>query len=346
VDAVSPRAGRCTVLVGLTVAVLATCGLARADSVLVLVGGPAESADEANEVLNRVRGELVADGFRVEPVRAALPAERMGLVRQSGGGGPIAVGLFVGEDSEELDIVLLDTVSGRSAVRHLNRPTPREAPDAVARHAVDLLRASLLEFAIAGLRDTAASPKAETPVVRVEASGRSAPVLRWALEAGVGVVAGFAGVGVSVAPVLGLRYSMTRAFQLRLTGAGLGSSPSVQTDRGAAAVQQTIVLADGTLVLGQSRWLRPLLVFGAGVYYAGVAGTGVPPYEGVSGGGTAFALDGGIGLSTSLTTSLDLSLDARVVVAQPGIAVRFIDEDAARLGQPAVLMTLTLADWI
>jgi hypothetical protein len=166
------------------------------------------------------------------------------------------------------------------------------------------------------------------------------------MEGGVGIVAGFGGVGASVAPVLRLRLAPNRGFQLRLTGAGLGSNPSVQTDRGKAAVEQAVVLADGTAVLGQSRWLRPFVVLGAGIYYAGVTGTGIAPYQGESGQAVSFAVDGGIGLCTSITPSVDLSLEAHVVLAQPGIGVRFVDEDAARVGQPAVLVTLTLADWI
>jgi hypothetical protein len=271
----------------------------------------------------------------------------MAFVRENGrgAGGPIAVGLFIDEDAEGLGIYLLDTLSGRTAVRYADRPTPDEAPEVVARHAVDLLRASLLDFAIRGLREAAASPKGEAPAARVGSGGRSAPA-RWALEGGVGVVAGFAGVGASVAPVLRLRFALNQNFQLRLTGAGLGSNPSVQTDRGSAVVKQAVVLADGTAVLGQSRWLRPFAALGAGIYYVGVTGTGTPPYQGESGEAIAFAVDGGIGLCTSITPSLDLSLEAHVVVAQPGVAVRFVDEEAARVGQPALLVTLTLADWI
>lgn len=341
------RPGACTALVGLAVfASAAYSGLARADSLLVFVGGQAGSEQGANELSNRVRGELVADGFAVEPVRPVVPSERMAFVREKGrgAGGPITVGLFIDEDPEGIDIVLLDTLSGRTAVRHVDRPTHEEAPEVVARHAVDLLRASLLDFAITGLRDAAASPKREAPTTHVGPSGRSAT--RWAIEGGVGVVAGFAGVGASVAPVVRLRLATNRDFQLRLTGAGLGSNPSVQTDRGKAAVQQAVVLADGTAVLGQSRWLRPFLVLGAGIYDAGVTGTGIPPYQGESGHAIAFAVDGGVGLATSITPSMDVSLELHGVVAEPGIGVRFLDEDAARLGQPAVLVTLTLADWI
>jgi hypothetical protein len=337
--------GLCTALVGLPVFASPYWGLPRADSPLVFVGVEAGSGEGAHELSNRVRGELVADGFRVQPVRPVAPSERMAFVRENGrdAGGPMAVGLFIDEDSEGLDIYLLDTVSGRTAVRHIDRLV--EAPEVMARHAVDVFRASLLDFANTALRDAAASPKAEAPAAHVEPGGRSAP-MRWAMEGGVGVVAGFAGVGASVAPVLRLRLAANRDFQLRLTGAGLGSNPSVQTDRGKAAVQQAVVLADGTAVLGQSRWLRPFVVLGAGIYYTGIAGTGFAPYQGESGQAVSFAVDGGIGLCTSITPSVDLSLEAHVVVAQPGIAVRFVDQDAARVGQPSLLVTLTLADWI
>ncbi len=341
------RPDLCAALVGLPVfASVAYSGPARADPLLVFVGAPAGSREGANELSNRVRGELVADGFRVEAVRPAAPAERIALLRETGrGAGPIAVGLFIDEDSGGLGIYLLDTLSGRTAVRYIDRPLPDETPEVVARHAVDLLRASLLDFAITGLRDAAASSKGEAPAAHVGPAARSAPP-RWALEGGVGVVAGFAGVGPSVAPVLRLRFAINRHFQLRLTGAGLGSNPSVQTERGEAAVKQGFVLADGTAMLGHARWLRPFVVLGAGVYYVGVTGSGIAPYQGESGQAIAFALDGGIGLSTSILPTLELSLEAHVVIAEPGVAVRFIDEDAARVGQPAVLMTLTLADWI
>jgi hypothetical protein len=344
----SARPDRRKALVGLSVFAFATySGLARADPLLVFVGVQTGSREGADELSNRVRGELVADGFRVEPVRPVAPAERMAFVRENGRGaaGPIAVGLFIDEDSEGLGIYLVDTLSGRTAVRYNDRPAPDEPPEVVARHAVDLLRASLLDFAIRGLRDAAASPKREAPAAHVGSGGDVSP-RRWAMEGGVGVVAGFAGVGASVAPVLRLRFALNRFFQLRLTGAGLGSNPSVQTDRGNATVQQAVVLADGTAVLGQSRWIRPFAVLGGGIYYVGVTGTGIPPYQGESGQAIAFAVDGGIGLSASITPSLDLSLEAHAVVALPGVAVRFVDEEAARVGQPALLVTLTLADWI
>jgi hypothetical protein len=322
-------------------------GVARADSLLVFVGGQAGTGESGSELANRVRGELVADGFRVEPVGPTPQPERMAFMRDRarGAGGPIAVGLFMDEASGGLDIYLVDTLSGRTGVTHVDRPTPEETPEVEARHAVDFLRASLLDFAIAGLRDAAAKRPTEAPAGSVEPGARPAPA-RWAMEGGVGVVAGFAGIGASVAPVLRLRFAANRNLQFWLTGAGLGSDPSVRTDHGTAAVKQAVGLVEGTAFLGTSRWLRPFLTLGAGTYYAGVTGTGIPPYQGESNHTISFAVDGGLGLSTSITPRVDLSLEAQVVLAEPGVAVRLVDEDAARLGQPAVFISLTLADWI
>lgn len=327
--------------------VLMSARSARAESVLVLLGGPAEGSDALSELLVRIRGELAADGFRVQTAGPAVGGDRARVVRETGrsADGPVAVGLFVDDDSGALDIVLVDTVSGRLGVKHVDG-AQGEAPEVVARHAVDALRASLLDFALAGLRLATSEGASPRPAGTHPGAESDAAAPRWALEGGVGAMAGFAGGGWSVAPVLRLRFAATRELQLRVTGAGMGSRPSVQTDFGSATVQQGVLLGEATAVLWHSPWLRPLVTLGAGLYYVGVTGTGIPPYEGLSGHGIALALEGGAGLATSLTRTADLTLEAQVVLAQPAIAVRFVGDDAARMGQPALLFTLTLADWI
>jgi hypothetical protein len=145
---------------------------------------------------------------------------------------------------------------------------------------------------------------------------------------------------------LGLRLGPNRTFQIGLTGAGLGSTPSVQEAGGAATVQQGVVLLDGSAVLGHARWLRPLVAVGAGAYYASVNGSGAPPLEGQRGSAWALALDGAVGVATSLTPNVDLSLDVHALVTEPGIAIRFMDVVVARLGRPSFLLTLTVAGWI
>jgi hypothetical protein len=333
--------------------VLLAATLARAEPVVVLLGRPPEAlatpTEAQAEIVNRVRGELLADGFGVEPLVSAQGADRARVLREASRAaeGPVSVALFLDDDGA-LDLTLLDTATGRTAEKHIEGPAQGDAPEVFARHVVDVLRASLLDFAIAGLRSASRpEPRAKTPAPRADVEeDLHRPATRWALEGGAAAIGGFSGAGLSAAPVLRLRLAANRALQLRLTAAGMGSSPAVQTDRGRASIEQGLFLVDATAVLGQSRWIRPLVTLGAGVYYVGVSGTGNPPYQGLSGNALALAMDAGIGVSTSVTQSVDLTLEAHVVVAEPGMAVRFIDEDIARVGQPTILVTLTLADWI
>jgi hypothetical protein len=322
--------------------VLFASSLARADpSLVVLLGRPSDTTEAPPEILNRVREELLADGFEVESVGPAQGADRARVVREASRGAEasISAALFLDDDGA-IDMILLDTQSGRMGERRIEGPALGDGPEVFARHAVALLRASLLDFALGGLRSANTKPRARTlPAEAPKPTG-------WALEGGAGVIAGFAGVGLSAAPVLGLRRAASRMLQLRLTGAGMGSSPTIQTNQGQASVAQGLLLVDGTAVLAQSRWIRPLLTLGAGAYYVGATGTPVPPYQGLSGHTLALALDAGVGLATSLTQSVDLTLEAHVILAEPGIAVRAINEDVAHVGQPALLMTLTLADWL
>ncbi len=320
-------------------------GDARAGSVLVIVAGP-PSGDAQNDVVNRVRGELVADGFRVELAPVVAEIDRPALVRDRAkdSGSPVVVGLFVNDSASAFDLYFLDTLTERTAARHADVPPTGEPPEVIARHTVSLLRAKLLDFAIDGLRFST------TPATqRMEPAAPASlepPLRRWAVEGGVGLLGGFSGVGMSVTPVLGLRFAATREIRVRLTGAGLGTNASVHAGAGSAEVQQGVILADVTATPWRSRWLRPFATLGAGLYYAGVEGTPTPPYQGKSSSAFAFAADVGLGVAAALAPSVELALDARVVVTEPALGIRFIDQDAGRLGQPSLLVVLTLADWI
>jgi hypothetical protein len=331
--------------------------LARADAVLVILADAGGGSAAKNEVVNRVRGELIADGFRVQSVPPVQDSDRESALRQAGrrADQPIAAGFFVGDNPTGIDIYLLDTLSNRLAVHHVDAPPSSAAkPEVVARHAVDVLRANLLDFVIEALRPPVAPESLENRASETRAAPslpRREPVERsarahWAIEGGLAVLGGFEGVGVAVVPALGLRLGPNRTFQIGLTGAGLGSTPSVQAASGTATVQQGVVLLEGTAVLGHARWLRPLVAVGAGAYHASVSGSGAPPLEGQHGSAWALALDGAVGVATSLTSNIDLSLDLHALLTEPGIAIRFMDAVVARLGRPSLLLTFTVAGWI
>jgi hypothetical protein len=146
--------------------------------------------------------------------------------------------------------------------------------------------------------------------------------------------------------MLRLSAGVTKWLQLRLTGAGLGTTPTVGTAQGSARVAQALGLADVAWTLAPSAWLRPLLVIGGGVYGASVTGTGQAPYSGATSGGAAFALDAGIGVAPWLTPSLGVAVEAHLIYALPEMAVRFLDADTARLGQPILLVSIGIAEWL
>ena len=331
-------------------AALAQTEATHSDRVVVLLGP--DASEGTGEVLLRVQGELVADGFRVERIGNQPPDAREEVVRDRCAGfqGSIAAGLFVDERAGDVEMIFCETTSRREAVRraHTTGLSARDPPVVVARHAVDLLRGNLLDFAMEALR-VAARPAPEVNVPPAPPARQPEPnraAVRAAIEAGAGVLAGFGGLDASIAPLVRLRVGLTPWLQLRLTGAGLGTTPTVANPRGSATVGQTLGMADAAWTFAPSTWLRPLVVLGAGAYAADVNGAARAPYTSATSGGIAFAIDGGVGVAPWLTPSLNVALEVHVICALPAMAVRFVDTDAAQLGLPMVLVTLSFAEWI
>jgi hypothetical protein len=338
------------------VAIVLPCRLAFADSVLVLLSGPTGGAPVPSEVVNRVRGELIADGFQVESGPSVPDVDRTEALRRAGraAGAAIVAGLFVDEDTGGIDMCLLNTFSGGIVARRLEAPSKSsDGPQVVARHAVTLLRANLLDFALEGLRSafatapkspsTLASPPAALP--RDEAAERQR-LPRVAVEGGLGVLGGFEAVGPSVMPVVRLRLAAAKALQFRLMGAGLGSAPSVQSQFGSATVAQGLVQVDAMASFGHGPWPRPLAAAGVGAYYAGVTGSGILPYQGHNDSAFALAISGAVGVGATVARDVDLSLELQALVTEPGVILRFADVAAARMGRPLLLATLTVAGWM
>lgn len=335
-----------------TLALIVTTRLAHAASTLVVVVRPAAGEANASEVLNRARGELVADGFEVLLVDAMPEANRVEAVMRKGheNGAAIAAGLFVADDASTIELCLVDELTGRVLVRRLDvQPNSSEhAPEVLARHTVDLLRASLLDFLVQSLRssvsDARASRKSAPVVDTVPESGES----RWAIEAGLGVLGSFQGVGPSVAPLARVRFAISHNFQLRATGSWFGTQPRVASSNGTgnATVEQGIAVLECVARFWRSRRFQPELSLGAGTYYVATNGNGVAPYPSKESNGFAAAFDAGIGVGTPIGAHFELLLELHAIVTAPGVAIRFLDSDAARIGRPSLLSTISLAGWI
>ncbi|MGA2450637.1 MAG: hypothetical protein ABTD50_18375 [Polyangiaceae bacterium] len=342
------------------VAVVFPRRVASADPVLVLIAEPTGGTPVSTEVANRVRGELIADGFHVELGPSVPDADRTGALRRAGraGGAAIVAGLFVDDNTGRIDMYLLNTFSDGVVARRVEAPTrsPDEGPQVVARHAVTLLRATLLDFVVEGLRSAFAappkppsrlsSPAAPPPSQSRDDASERRPSPRLAVEGGLGVMGGFGGVGPAVMPVLRFRLAATENLQVRLMGAGLGAAPSLQAQTGSATVQQDLVQLDAIVSAGRGRWPRPLAGVGVGAYYAGVTGSGTLPYQGHDDSALTLAVAGAVGLGATIARDVDLSLELQALVAEPGVVVRFADATAARLGRPLLFATFTVTGWM
>jgi len=335
------------------VVALAVLGMARranAQSALVVLIPPA-SAGASSELLSRARGELLADGFRVVVVDPTPEADRLPMLTRVGrdAGAAVTAGLSAETDGTTMNLYLVDALSGRVMARRLDEPASAagQRPEVVARQTVDRLRASLLDFVVENLRSVVSTPR-EAPAGAPPRPGPSGPGVRsrFAIEGGLGFLGSFDGVGVAVLPVARARYEIDQRFQLRLTGAWLGTQPRIEAPGGTATVDQGIALAECVAQIWRGHVLRPSLSLGAGVYYAGVTGNGDQPFSSERNSEVTFALDGGVGVAAPIGSHFEAVLEAHALVTAPGIAIRFLDADVARIGRPSVLGTISLAGWI
>ncbi|MDP9150396.1 MAG: hypothetical protein M3O36_10715 [Myxococcota bacterium] len=320
---------------------------ARSQSTLIVLVPPVMAGQNDQEVMNRVRGELAADGFNVQvvdPVPASDRAALLSRAARDAGNDPLAIGLLVDADANAIELWLVDPISGALLVRKFDipPPSPDQKPEVVARRTVDVLRANLLDLLVSGLR-TAVSEVHGTP--RVESSAvRRDTGPRARLEGGLAVLASFGGVGPAALPVLRGSLLIGQAFELRATGAWLGTRPTVQAATGSAVIDQGLALLEWVVRFEAARWrVRPLLSVGAGAYYAGIEGNAAPPYVGLRKSQVAFAADAGLGAAVPVARSLELVVEAHTLLAEPAIGIRFLRVDTADIGRPSVLGTLTLA---
>jgi hypothetical protein len=347
---------RLAVFAGVVVAILMFVGGARAAATLVVLARTPAAAGQAEsplaaEIVHRMRGELVADGFRVAVVDPEPDLDRVGLLRRaaSEARADVAAGLFVDGADAGIELVLLDAIAGRTSRRRPPAASDAPEPEVVARRAVDFLRASLLDFVVESLRGTVpplAQPAPPPPPAPVPAAGPRSLAVRGGAEAGVGTLFGLGGVDPAIAPVLRARLELGPVFGVRLTGVWPTTRPSVHAAAGDAQVAQGVALVEGTATLWSSARLRFVAVLGAGAYYVAVHGTGNPPEQGQDTSTVAAAVDAGLGFAAPLAPHFAVVVEAHVLASQPGVAVRFAGVDAARVGRPTLLAMLTLAAWL
>ena len=304
------------------------------------------------EALVRMHGELVSAGFDVQITASTAGADPRASLEQTANGNNVdAVVALLGDSTPgSVEVWVIDRVTGKSVVRRVpSQPESDRAAEILAIRAIELLRASLLEVAMAGGREPPIVPKPPPVEVTrfVDRALDSRKNSRWAIEVGGSGVASFDGVGPALLPMVRLNLALGSYVLLRATAAGLGTRARVQASSGWADLAEQFGLIEAGVRLRPRQRLQPFFSLGAGAQHTSAEGRPSSIYyQGQTAGRWAFLADAGAGLHLSLVHHFAVALEVHAQLAQPYPVVRFLGAQAATSGRPDLLPSLTLIAWL
>jgi len=313
---------------------------------------PAARSASVHRCMTRIREELTAGGFQVavvDPGTATDPvsiASEMERHRDA-----VASIALVGDpDTGSAELWILDRVGPEAHVRRIPVPNddPERTPAVLAIRTIEVLRASALKLLVESSRTARPEPppaEVVAPTPPAEPPGPRRFVL--GLETGISAFdSPGGGLGAAALPVARVRLPLGEQLGLRLTLAGLGTRPEVQSPRGNATVGQMLGLIELGWVFRAGRRLQPIATAGAGAMRVAVEGQGVFPYRGVANSGWAAVGDAGGGVLAGFGGQLALAAEVHAMFALPQPQVRFVELESATVGRPALLASLTLVVWL
>jgi hypothetical protein len=317
---------------------------------VVLVRPPAAPAS-VTEALVRLRGELLAAGFEAEVVELSLGADVRGslerLVPPAGNGGSATalVAVVASADAGSAELWVIDRVTGKTVVRRVNAGTAdsTRAAEVLAVRAVELLRASFLELAVAPKNRETPPVEAAPAVERWATAPLEEREWTWAVEAGGGTAVSVDGPWNAFMPVARVERALGQRLCLRLGFVGLGVPAHVDLPTGSADVTESMLLAEAVLRFRRGRRVEPLISAGAGVLRSSVDAQQTAPNQAVGGTRWSAAGDLGLGLRAPLRRGrFEIGLEAHALLAQPYPTVVYFGQEFGRVGRPTVLVALTL----
>ncbi len=332
----------------------AVCAAAEAPKVLLVY--PAEAQPSVSEALVRVRGELVADGFDVVLVKAkpgTSSSDAMGEAENNVDSA--TVGLFLNADGTSAELWVVDKLTDKTVVRRVNTASESSTrlSEVLAMRAVELLRASLLEFLVAQ-RQAETQPSAPRPAdrpafpreVQQKATAWAAKPLHrsswWSGEAGPSLFVNPGQIGPQIGFVVSVRAHLLPELHLRASSAGLGSRPHVEGIGGSAQVQQWYGLGEVVAQPWPTLRVRPTLVLGIGAHHLGVNGNASWPYQSINSEVWTFALESGVGLEWKLSERLAVVAEGHVLLSSPRPVLYFAGHRETRVGAPTLMASGTL----
>jgi hypothetical protein len=327
---------------------------------VVLVHPPA-APPTVMEALVHLRGELAAEGFASQILELDVGADaRAALERAAPDIDAVAVVAVLpvaaapsaggGADPNAVEVWVVDRVTRKTVVRRARAEGDRaRAAQVLAVRAVELLRASFVELAIASSQPPPAGPPPPAGTATAErwaATAIEEQPRRWSygVELGGTVLGTFEAARPALLPTVRLERTVGERGLVRLSGAGLGAPIRVSTANGDAVVNQDLLLAEGAMRFRLGRRVQPIVSLGAGALRVSADGRPAPqtPYQAASSSRWAGALDAGGGVRVSVRRWLELAAELHLLAAEPYPVVRFLDTEVLHVGRPSALASLTV----
>jgi hypothetical protein len=133
---------------------------------------------------------------------------------------------------------------------------------------------------------------------------------------------------------------------LQVASAGLGSKPTVSTAVGSARLAQQYGVLGGRVRFRSGQRVWPFVALAAGVLHTSVEGHPGSSAEARSVDQWSLLMDASLGAGLRLYGRTYVTLAAHAQIAEPYVAVHFVDALVATSGRPNLLLTLTVGAWL
>lgn len=301
--------------------------------VVVVVAPPFLSVDD-DELIVRLRAELVTAGFTVRVERGDVGTARGQVERRLGA--DVLGAILVQADGELFEVWVADSLTKKTVVRTLKLTEP---PATLAVQAAELLRASLAELVLEPAKQPVSAPVLrliEPPQVRAVPAtsppwwGRLGVVTRWA-----------PGVSVALGPSMAFGRALRGALGIEV--ALVGPTWAVATSANAVASVRE-VSAQGRAVYTVRLDERLELPLCVGLGWRTVTATGLSP-ESRARTAEASTLDVALGAAVwfRLVGPWWVDLQALAVASAPPVELSLDGERVAQLVLPGLHLSLGLA---
>jgi hypothetical protein len=312
-------------------ALVCTCAVARSVSAQTVVLVRPDASDPVlADAFNRLDAELRIHGFDVHLEPAAQAPEALSA-RAEARAALAALAFVYHGDSPALEIWLIDRVSGQSGLHTIEVPRGADSSSLLAVRAVDLLRASLQEYAVpeepALAAEYAEPPMAATPT----------PVTRtrWSLSASGSVLWPGSRFGLAFGPALAVHHAIGDWVQLGVWLSGPLLGTRLETKSGSATVRHGFGWFEARLrLLRAGRFeLAPLL--GIGGYFLHASGQPNAPLRGQSATVWSALAVAGVHAQLVLFSNVALGLSLRGLAHAPPVGV-LVARDGEELSLPTL----------